>query len=228
MPAEGIAARGPRRRAVVALAASLLAASLLALVFGRFIQFDDTSGFGHQRWIVPLGPLAGVLAVAAVLVALRDRVARRGMGAALAVVDVALVVLSLTDDGFRFVWERDSGELVRLEVLLALLAILLLAPAYRSRAQPAAGSRRRLTGWARATGYASALVVGMYVAFGLGSDHFESVHCSGPGWDGDCDTSSIEGLVWAGGVLLVGLTLVVVVELIRRRVSRAPGTTPRV
>ncbi|WP_435770626.1 hypothetical protein [Nocardioides sp. SYSU DS0651] len=207
-----------RLRTRTGAALSLLAVSLLLLAAGRFVRLDDTSGFGDARFVMPLGMLAGVLALAALAVGLTDRPARRSLGAALAVLDVAIVALHFTDPGFRFIWTGYEGELLVFEVVLGVLALVLLTPALWSSAGADAGparTPRRLTAWARIAIYTTTIVVGMYVAFGAGSAHFEAENCSAPDFDGECDLAALEGVVWAGAVLVLGTATALVVELVR-------------
>lgn len=102
----------PRRtRGLVALALALVMASLLTLYVGSFVQLDDASGLGGEDGVMPLGALAGLLASGALGVALSDRTARRGLGGSFAVLDVGILAEARANDGFRFVWGRDEGEL---------------------------------------------------------------------------------------------------------------------
>lgn len=195
----------PRSRAVV-LPLLLLLASLAALYAGRFIQFDDTSGYGSERWVMPLGALAGLLALGAVGVGLTHRPARRAVGGALVVLDVLLVAQAVTNDGFRFIWSVDEEELFYLQVALGFAGLLLLTPRLLST---------------RVAVYVSALTVGMLVAFSLGAAHFESTRCSGPELSGECDLAGLEGIWWAAGALVLGIVAIVVAEAVRSRKRRA-------
>lgn len=211
---------------------ALLVGSLVALYAGRFIQFDDTSGFGSDRWIMPLGLLAGLLAMAAVGLGVRDRPARRALGVALAVLDVALVVQATVSDGFRFIWGGDEGELFYLQVALGIAALFLLAPTFVSSEEPTTETpdpARRLSAWARFASYATALVLTMFVALFAGTAHFEATQCSGPDFDGECDLSVLEGFLWTGVSFVLGVVAIVVGEVVRARRRRAgrqlSGTT---
>lgn len=192
-------------------ALTLFGAGLVLLAIGGFVQLDDTSGFGAQDWVLPLGLLALFVASASVGVALSQRAARRALGAAWALLDVVLIVLSSTDDGFRFVWGGDEGELVMFIVALGLGAAALLTPTlYVSRPAGARGTARGVSGWARAVGYLVALVVAVFLAFLAGARHFEVTNCVGAG--GECDVAVLEGLLWAVVALVVGLVAIAVNE----------------
>lgn len=203
-------------------ALSLFAASLVLLQLGGFIQLDDTSGFGSDRWNLPLGLLALFLAAVALGVALSERTARRALGGAWAVLAVALVVLSLTDDGFRFVWGGDEGELVMFMVGLALGAAALLTPTLYVR-RPAGDFVRDpeppASGWARTVGYLCATVIAMYLAFHIGIRHFKSTQCVGTG--GECDVAVLEGLLWVVVTFFLGIVAITANEWrLRRRRPR--------
>jgi hypothetical protein len=125
-PASVAVARpGTWRAAVIAVV--LLAAAVGALAIGHFIQFDDTSGFGDEQWTLGWGMLAVPLVAASIFVAARGARARLVLAIAIIVLDVGVVSLAIVDDGFRFVWKGDEGELFMLEVVLAVIAVLLLA-----------------------------------------------------------------------------------------------------
>ncbi len=82
---------------------------LLALLwFGSWTQFDDTSGFGGEDEGVPLGLLAGLAAVSAVIVAKRDPQAGRLLGCAMQV-RVHLRV-EVDDEGLRRLSHSVDGE----------------------------------------------------------------------------------------------------------------------
>lgn len=217
----------PRRR-TVATTLILFVATLVALRIGRFIQFDDRSGFGDADMILPLGAVAVALAVASLVTSLKDPVARRSLGVAMAALDVSLVAIAATDDGFRFVWTTYEGELLQFEVVLGLVALVLLTPAFLRPPDTAApdGSPARqegahLTAWARGILYLCALAVGMFIAFLLGAAHFHATQCNGPG-GGECDIAPLEGMVWAAGALLLGVVVIVIVE-IRSALTRRPS-----
>lgn len=210
----------PRTSVVVSLA--LLIASLITLYAGGFIQFDDTSGFGYERWVMALGVVAGLLALSAVGVGLSDRRARRAVGGALAALDVVLAAETVRNDGFRFIWGGDEGESFFFQVALGLAALILLTPTFVSARPttdetPRAG--RSLTPWARFSIYLSALTLGIFVAFFLGIAHFEATQCSGPG-GGECDVAVVEGFFWAGGAFVLGVVAVVLAEVHRYRKRR--------
>ncbi len=210
----------PRNTAVIASLA-LSVSAVAALFIGRFILFDDTSGFGSDRWIVPLGVLAVLLTTGSVGVGIRDRAARRALGAALAVLDAFLIVLAAADDGFRFIWGGDEGELIFLQIALGLAALFLLTPRFVSpRTTDEAGPARELTGWARFAVYSATLVVVVFAAFHAGMAHFEATACRGPGFDGECDVAALEGVVWAGAALVLVVVAATFLEVERARRSR--------
>ena len=222
----------PRSKFVVPSLA-LLTASLITLYAGRFVQFDDTSGFGSDRWVMPLGLVAGLLALCAVGVGLSDRTSRRALGAALAILDALLVLQATLNDGFRFIWGSDEGELLYLQVTLGLAALFLLTPAFLSSREPTNETphpARSLSAWTRFAICVSALVLAMFVAFFAGAAHFETTQCSGPGFDGECDLAGLEGLLWTGIAFVLGMIAIVIAEVARarrqrvaRRLNGAPG-----
>ena len=164
----------------------LLGLALLLLVVGGFVQLDDTSGFGSDRWNLPVGYAAAVVAVVAVVVAATDHRARGAMAAALVGLVVLLVALSRLLDGFRFVYGGDEGELAYLMIVVGLVAMALALPL-------------------RILAYAATLVVAVSVAFFAGVDHFSATQCSGPNAGGECDLGFIEGLLWAAVAAVVVL-----------------------
>ena len=202
---------------------ALLVVSLVVLYAGRFIQFDDTSGFGSDRWVMPLGLVAGLLALCAVGVGISDRTARRALGGALAILDALLILLATMNDGFRFIWGGDEGALFFLQIMLGLAALFLLTPAFLSSKEAtneAPRPARSLSAWARFTIYVSALVLAMFVAFFAGTSHFETTQCSGPGFGGECDLAGLEGLLWAGIALVLGVIAIAIAEVARARRQR--------
>jgi len=216
------ATRAPRSKFVLPSLA-LMGASLITLYAGGFIQFDDTSGFGSDRWVMPLGMFAGLLALCAVGVGLADRTARQAVGGALAVLDVVLVVQAIGNDGFRFIWGGDEGELFYLQVALGIAALFLLTPAFLTSKEATDKNprpARSLSAWARFAIYVSALVFAMFVAFFTGTAHFQTTQCSGPGFDGECDIAVLEGLLWAGIAFMVGTISIVIAEVAKARRQR--------
>jgi hypothetical protein len=127
-----------RRSAILVGVGSLglLALAVAMLAVGHFIQFDDTTGFGADAWVMPLGLGAGLAAIVAVIVAQPDRLARRLLGGALLVINLLTVWKARTDDGFRFIYNREEGELLFLQVVLATVALLLLAGSRPTRRLP--------------------------------------------------------------------------------------------
>ena len=81
----------------------LFAVGLGLLCVGGFVQFDDTSGFGSDRWIYPLGLLAVVPAVAAVVVAWPEPRARLSLGIVLGALTVLMIWQDIANEGFRLI-----------------------------------------------------------------------------------------------------------------------------
>ena len=218
-----------RRGRAVLTTLGLFVASLLALYAGGFILFDDRSGFGTDTSGVLL-LVALALAAGSLWTGLRTPVARRALGGALALLDATIVAIAASDDGFRFFWTTYEGELVQFEVVVGLVALVLLVPAFRTESVPLAGragkvegNRPTLTAWARGSLYLCALAAGTFVAFLLGAAHFEATQCNEPG-GGECDIALLEGVLWAGGALLLGVAVIVVTEIrlaLRRRAPRS-------
>jgi hypothetical protein len=183
------------------LAIGLLAAALVLLGLGGFVQLDDTSGFGDQQWNLPLGLLAGLLGIAGIVAgAIGESWERRTTGWAVATIAVCVLAVDAVTPGFRFVWGESEGEGAMLQVGLVLTAAALLLPG-RGRSD---GRRRVATGtWA--TAWLLGLAVAVPVAFVAGMGHFEATQCSGAGFDGECDVAALEGLLWAGGAAVLGV-----------------------
>jgi hypothetical protein len=191
---------------------ALVAAALAALVIGRFVRLDDTSGFGSERFVLPWGYVAGVLALLSVVVAVPRRSSRRVLGVTLAVLDALLVLGQVVDDGFRFVWSRGEGELFVFQGGLGLAALVLLVPAFRPSSVTA-----------RLAGYVVTSAAVAYVAFQVGAQRYDSTYCDGPDV-GDCDLGGLQGLVWSVVAVLVVLVVVAVAEValaVRRRARLA-------
>lgn len=182
------------------LAIGLLAAALVLLGIGGFVQLDDTSGFGSDRWNLRLGLLAGVLAAAGLVAGgTGDQHERRATGWAMATIATCVLAVDAVTAGFRFVWGESEGEGAVLQAALVLVALALLLPG-RGRSD---GRRRVSTGtWAVA--WVLGLAVVVPVAFAVGVAHFEATQCSGVGFDGECDLGGLEGLLWAAGALVLG------------------------
>jgi hypothetical protein len=199
-------------------AVGLLTLSLALLYAGRFVQFDDTSGGGSDEWVMPLGLLAGLVAAMSVRVALADAAARRLLGAAMVVVDASLIWQAATNDGFRFIWASDEGELFIFQVLLALTGLILTATAVR---RPVSGRMTDVAG-GRVVAYLGAAVLISITAFFVGTAHFDRTNCSGPDFDGECDLAPLEGLMWAAAAIVLVIVTAVVLEVVRLRRRRSP------
>ncbi|RZU24449.1 hypothetical protein EV645_0091 [Kribbella rubisoli] len=198
----------------------LLVVALGLLFAGGFVQFDDTSGFGDEQWILLLGGLALVLALASVVAAWPQPQARLWLGIALAVLTGLLVLGSISNDGFRFIWNRSEGELALLEFATGLVAFVLIAngvqpaPTGETAAEPGAdrpGPGRWLV---RAAAYLCGTMVAVLVAIAAGADYFTRTECSD---DGDC-LALLGGFVWgAVAVLACGLAVLVIEIVLWRR-----------
>lgn len=128
-----------------------------------------------------------------------------------------------TNNGFRFIWSRDEGELFQLQVALGLTGLALMTKAvYRTSASPESHPSTdagvgvpgglAMTGWARFVAYLSATVALVFVAFFMGVAHFEYTECRGPG-DGECDLAALGGFVWSAGALLLAVVTITVAEV---------------
>jgi hypothetical protein len=200
----------------VAGALGALALGIVLLGVGGFVRFHDNSGNGSDQWILPLGFLAAVVAVAGAGIALVTAQSRRWFGGALVLLDVVLVWQSASNDAFRFIWMADEGELFLLEVAIGLIGLVLLAMSIQpSRPAAEAGGGHWLV---RAALYLSGVVVAVIVAFFIGVSWYEEKNCRQVA---ACDDDDLSGLVWgvSGSLiaLAVGVVLIVVTELVRRR-----------
>lgn len=111
------------------LSLGLLAAALVLLGVGGFVQLDDTSGFGSDRWNVPLGLLAGLLAAAGLGAGVTgDQRERRTTGWALATLATCVLAVDAVTPGFMFVWGETDGAGTLLEAALVAGALALLLP----------------------------------------------------------------------------------------------------
>ncbi|TDW22756.1 hypothetical protein [Kribbella kalugense] len=201
----------------------LLAVALGLLFAAGFVQFDDTSGFGAEQWILPLGALAFVPALASIAAAWPDPKARLWLGIALAVLTALLVWESISNDGFRFVWNRSEGELALLEFATGLVAFVLIAngvqpaPVSEISAEPGAGRPGPGRWLVRTAAYLCGTIVVVLVAFAAGADYYARTECPE---DGDC-LAPLGGFVW--GVLAVpvcGLAVLVIEIVLSRRRRR--------
>jgi len=207
-----------RRRVGLGRAAALGAVgfgvvALVLLWVGEFIQFDDTSGFGGDKWEMPYGAAAALASVVGLGIALSAYPARRAYGLLLGVVDVALVAGVMIADGFRFVWSEDEGELFLFLCALTVVAVTLSLPRFARSPESGEAGSPRLTGWARAAAYVLGLPILVFVAFGAGARHFEETECGG---GGECDIAALSGLVWSTATLVLGLVAILVLEIVIR------------
>ena len=211
------------------LASALFALSLVFLFIGNFIQFNDTSGFGYNEWRMPFAFLAVLAVAGSVVVGLPDASARRLLGWVMLVLDALVVMQMIVNDGFRFVWEDDEGELFQFVVLLGIAGLALLTRAVYEPSEPTPGpgptelappkqaalATFEMTPWARFVAYLAATVVLVFVAFSMGATHFENTECSGPDFGGECDLAGLEGMVWAAGVILLAVIAIPTFEVVR-------------
>ncbi len=222
--ARPVFSNGRARPAIATVTAlSLLVAGLAFLHVGQFIQFDDISGFGSDDWVMPLGVLAGFTAAGSVVVASADRTARRLLGSAMMVLDLLVIWQAWTNDGFRFVWAGDEGELLYFQLALGMTALVLMTPRFYTTSTSPGSSRQTvsMSGWVRALAYVGSTLIVVFAAFFLGTAHFESTQCSGPNFDGECDVAAIAGFLWAAAAVVLMAVAVATLEVLRRR--RAPA-----
>lgn len=187
--------------------------ALVLLWVGEFIQFNDTSGFGGDRWEMPYGAAAALASVAGLGVALSAYPARRAYGFLLCVVGAALVAGVMIADGFRFVWSEDEGELFLFLCALTVVAVTLSLPRFARSPESGESGAPRLTGWARAAAYVVGLPVLVFIAFGAGVRYFEETECGG---GGECDIAALSGLVWSTATFVLGLVAIFVLEMMIR------------
>jgi hypothetical protein len=195
----------------------LLAAGLGLLAVGGFVQFNDVSGFGSDQWNLPLGAIAVAAATVAVLVASRDAKARVWLGVALGVLLGLLLWQSIANDGFRFIWHQDEGELGLLLVVVALLAAVLVATGLQPSDQPRGGR------WlVRVAGYLCGSAVLVFGAVVAGTAYYNATDCESA--DSDC-LSLLGGMVWGILALPVAAVAIAVIEVVlhRRRQRQLPG-----
>ncbi|MFC9688439.1 hypothetical protein ACFTSF_07835 [Kribbella sp. NPDC056951] len=199
----------------VLLSSALLVLGLILLAVGGFIQFHDVSGFGWEQWNRPLGYVAAVLGIAAVVAAWPLPKARTMLGIELAVLSGLVILLGLANTGFRFIWVREEFEMVAFEFILFLLAIVLVATARAART--GAG------GWLRLVGYLLGTTVLVYGTFLVGVEYYDRTMC-GSDDSGDC-LAVLGALFWAGGAIVVCVIAIAVIEGVlwrRRHPSRVP------
>jgi hypothetical protein len=200
------------RRLTVALV--LFAVALGLLVAGRFVSFDA----GSLDWIFPLGPLAVLPAVAAVVVAWPEPKARLWLGVVFALLTLLIIWQHVVNLSFRFIWAASEGELLFLEVFLVLLTSVLLASA-----GVALGGRRWLL---RIPAYLIGTVV-LSITVALISASYFGRACTGEEEQG-CMAALGGLLVGAAVALVVSPVLIVLIEVIlwwrRRRKAAEVGS----
>jgi TRAP-type C4-dicarboxylate transport system permease small subunit len=204
---------GERRTAV---SAGLVAAGLLLLAVGGFIQFDDFSGDGSADWNLPLGVMGVVAAVAAVPVAVNEPKARLWLGVTLGVLLALIFWQQLTNSGFRFIWFHDEGELGFLEIGLGLVAAVLVATGL----QPGSSAAPRGGRWlVRAAVYLCGTVGLVVAAFIAGTAYYSATDCND---ETDC-LALLGGMLWSVIALPVAAVAIIVIEVVlRRRRNRQP------
>lgn len=204
----------------MASALGLLAGTLVLLYLGHFIQFDDTSGFGSEKEVLPLGIAAGFAATASLVVVCFETTLRRLFGGVVLLLVVLVGILNATLDRFRFLWAGGEGELWYFLIVLGMLALVLTTPPLPAAPAPAGANARVavMSGWARGVAYIGVVVLVVLTSFNLGISHFESTSCSAPDFDGECDLAVLEGLLWAAAAFLAAVVLAAVLEaLVRKR-----------
>lgn len=199
-------------------AVGLFAVGLVVLFAGGFVQFDDTSGFGYDQWILPLSVVSLAAAIASVVVAWTDSTARLLLGIAMTVLVAFLIWQCAVNDGFRFIWHGDEGELLQLQVVLGLTGLSLIATGLQPSREPQVGATNRADAGAgrwlvRAVVYLVGCLVAMYVAFIVGATYYEARECANT--DEQC-LAPLGGLVWSVIVVPVSLVAIVVIELVLR------------
>jgi hypothetical protein len=199
------------------LSVVLLAAGLGLLAVGGYVQFDDVSGFGSDQWNLPLGVMGVLAAIVAVLAAAKDARARVWLGVALGVLFGFVLWQSVANEGFRFIWHQDEGELGLMLVVLALLAAVLVATGLQPSGQPRGGR------WlVRVAGYLCGSAVLVFIAVLAGTAYYDATDCETD--DSDC-LSLLGGMVWGILALPVAAVAIAVIEVIlhRRRQRQLPG-----
>jgi hypothetical protein len=202
------------RRRTVSLV--LFAVGLGLLCVGGFVQFDDTSGFGSDQWIFPLGLLAVVPVVAAVVIAWPEPRTRLALGIVLGVLTAVLIWQDIANDGFRFIWNQNEGELKQLEIVLFVLAFVLLTTA---------GARLGGGRWLlRAAAYLVGTVVVSLVVTVIGMVYHGETGCAP---DADECLAPLLGIFWGAAAVVACVLAIVGIELIlwfRRRRKTAEVT----
>ncbi|MFC5268214.1 hypothetical protein ACFPJ1_39425 [Kribbella qitaiheensis] len=209
------------QRVAPSAAVGLFGLGLALLGAGRFVQLDDSSGFGSEEWIMPLGVLALLAALASVIVAAQDSKARLWLGAVLAVLVALLVWKTSTNVGFRFIWAGSERELIMLQVGLGLLALVLLATGFQQKRSSEVDRRGGGGRWmVRGAVYLCGCALATYVAAIAGIAHFEAVECRDPAEM--CELAGLEGLVWGVIALPASIVVALAIELVlwRRRRQR--------
>jgi hypothetical protein len=202
----------PAEKRVERWASGLLLGALAAMWMGRFITLDDRSGTGSEDDILPFAYLAGLLAIAGVIVALPEPRTRRRVGRFLLALTVVLFTSSHVFPGFRFGWGGDEGELFLFEVLLVLVGLTMARPPLRP---PLPGeTRRRSSFWRRLPVYLAVTLALMVVAFVAGLTYYDNTECGTTDYGGECDLGGLWGLILSAATLLVSVTTVVVIELV--------------
>jgi len=175
-----------------------------------------------------------VPAVAAVVVAWPEPRARLSLGIVLGALTVLMIWQDIANEGFRFVWNEDEGELVILEFITGLVAFVLIANGVQpapsgdtaigtaggtAAAQPGAGR------WlVRTAVYLCGTTVVVLAAFGVGADYYARTECPEDG--GDC-LAPLGGVVWGAlAVPACGIAVLVIeIVLSRRRRRKAAEVT---
>ncbi|MEV6268904.1 hypothetical protein AB0L64_17130 [Kribbella sp. NPDC051936] len=141
------------------------------------------------------------------------RTVRLGVGVVLAVFFAWLVWRASTDDGFRFIWNRDEGEFIVFVGVVGLASLVLSATSLQPPGFARAGGRWMV----RAAAYICGASGLMLVALGAGTAYYNTTDC--PTDDGDC-LSLLGGMVWSLVSVAVSAVVVVVIEVVLWRHRR--------
>jgi hypothetical protein len=141
------------------------------------------------------------------------RKVRLGTAVVLAVFFAWLVWRASTDDGFRFIWNRDEAEFLVFAGVVGLASLVLLATGLQPRGIAQASGRWMV----RAAGYVCGAAALMLLALAAGTAYYDATDC--PSGDSDC-LSLLGGMVWSLFSLAVSAVAVVVIEVVLWRHRR--------
>jgi hypothetical protein len=205
----------PRRLVLVHLSLGLLATSLVLVVAGSFISWNDVNGSQSQSWNHGMGDLAGLAAAVGGVVSLFDRTARHLAGAVVAAFVGFLVLANAVAPDFCFVGSEDEFGLTMWQVLLGFAAFVLLTPRWTRITEPweRRPGRRQLTAWARWVLYVVLLVPLTPTVFVISATITTYGHpeCGEPG---DACIEDYAGLFYGLVALAAIIVAVVVTEIV--------------